>query len=168
MKRGLILVIGLPGVGKSTVAKLLAEKTDATVISSDVIRRELFPEKRDYSSQETQAVIKETNRRVQELLSAGKSVVLDALFTKQRPRDEYRKLASNLGTNFALVFVTAKENLVKERMEEREKKGDPSEAKFWYYLDRKAQFEPVEGDHLVIDNSGDLETLKQQVSSIRI
>lgn len=168
MKPSLTLVIGLPGVGKSTVARLIAEKSGAVIINSDIIRRELFPEKRDYSPQETQAVIRETDRRVQTLLKEGKSVILDALFTKQRPRNYYRQLAGNTGTNFTILFVTANDEAVKERLELRAQKGDPSEATFEYYLNRKAKFVPIKGEHVTIDNSGDFETLKRQVGSMDI
>src|SRR3989344_5724480 len=106
-RSGLTLVIGLPGVGKSTVARLLAEKIGGAVLNSDVTRRELFQNKREYSSKETQAVIKETEKRVTKFLKGGKSVILDALFTKQEPRDYYRKLAESLNADFEIVLVTA-------------------------------------------------------------
>lgn len=162
----LILVIGLPGSGKSTVARLLARKLDATVLNSDLIRRELFPESRTYSSQETQAVIKETEKRTQELLQRGATVILDALFTKQRPRDEYKKLAARMGVPFALVCVSAPEALIKERMDARAQVGDASEAGFAYYLDRKPHFESAGEGGLLIENGGGYEELVSRVEDL--
>jgi predicted kinase len=159
----LTLIAGLPGVGKSTVAQLLAEKTGAVVINSDVVRRELFPERRDYSSKETQAVITETDRRVREFLGKGKNVILDALFTKERPRKIHESLAKELGANFQILLVVANEDVVKERMDIRGQQESVSEATFAYYLDRKKHFEPIEGDHTVIDNSQDLDTLEARI-----
>lgn len=159
----LILVVGLPGSGKSTVARLLAEYTGAIVLNSDVLRRELFPDSRSYTSTETQAVIREMERRVRELLDQRRRVILDALFTKQRPRDSYRELAGSLGVPFCIVHVTAPEDTVRERLELRARVGDVSEATFVYYLDRKPHFEEPRGDHYTIENSGDTKQLESDV-----
>jgi len=166
MKPTLTLVIGLPGVGKSTVAKILAEQNGAVVINSDVIRREMFPGERSYSPEETWQVIKEQRRRVQELLQRGKSVILDALLTKRRAREESRKLANRLSVGLRIICVNADENVVESRMEERKKKGDVSEADFSYYLDRKKHFEPETGGCIVVDNSGTLKDLKTQLREV--
>lgn len=162
----LILVTGLPGSGKSTVAKMLAGELDAVVLNSDTLRRELFPVSRDYSSRETQAVIRETERRTKELLQAGRVVILDALFTKQRPRDEYKNVAEELGAPFVVVLVAASEEMTKTRMDLREEAGDASEATFAYYLDRKPHFEAVVGEHILIENRGDLKVLESRVREI--
>jgi uncharacterized protein len=162
----LILVTGLPGSGKSTVAGRIAEHVNAVVINSDTLRRELFPVTRTYDSNETQTVIRETRRRTRELLSEGKTVVLDALFTKQRPRDEYRRLAEELDIPYAIIHVTASEEAIRERLEARPRTGDASEATFEYYLDRKPHFEPIAGDHFRIDNSGGLPEMEEKVQAL--
>lgn len=165
-KPKLTIVIGLPGVGKSTVARLLAKKTGAVILNTDVTRRELFPNERTYSPEETQAVIEETERRVKGFLKQEKSVMLVALFTKKEPRDHYKKLAESMGVDFKIILVTADEEVIKKRMDAREQKGDPSEANFAYYLDRKPHFVPVQGEYIVIDNSGNTETLNAQLDKI--
>jgi len=162
----LILVTGLPGSGKSTVARLLAKQLDAHILNSDVIRRELYPIARTYSSQETQQVIRETERRARELLQAGGTVILDALFTKQRPREEYRELAQEIGAPFHIVYVVAPEEKTRERLELRAQLGDASEATFEYYLNRKPHFEAVQGEHFVIHNEGDGASLEANVREV--
>ncbi len=159
----LTLVTGLPGAGKTTVAKILAEQSEAVILNSDETRRELFPIRRVYTPEETRAVISETEERTRRLLKRGQSVILDALFTKQKPRSWYRDLAKQMGVNFRIILVVTPGELIEERLEKRPHTNDPSEATFAYYLDRKKHFEPVQGNHSVIDNSGDLETLKSKI-----
>ncbi len=159
----LILVTGLPGSGKSTVSRFLATELNAEIVNSDALRHILFPTARDYSSKETQVVIRETERLTRQLLEKGDVVILDALFTKQRPRNQYRILAHEVGVPFYIIHVSAPETVTKGRLEKRQGTGDASEATFAYYLDRKPHFEPVLGEHVLIQNSGDLEDLESQI-----
>lgn len=166
MQPTLFLVTGLPGAGKSTVARMLEEMTGATILNSDALRRELFPQSRAYSPAETQVVIRHQKQRAKAQIESGTSVILDALFTKERPRAYYRKLAQELGADFKLVLVTADEEKIKERIAKRLGEGaDPSEADFDYYLSRKKVFEPPPDPDLVIDTSGTLEAVAGQLAA---
>jgi predicted kinase len=89
-------------------------------------------------------------------------VVLDALFTKDEPRQHYRALAERIGTPFQIVYVTAPEQVIKERLEARAVSGDDSEATFALYLDRKPHF-VVPTDAIRIENNGDLAETARQV-----
>ena len=165
MKNYLVLVIGLPGVGKSTVSEIIAKEIGGVILNSDVLRQELFPEKRTYDSKETSTVIAETEKRCKELLQKGKNVTLDALFTKKNSREKYKGLAERLGANFLVIEVTADEPKIKERMDKRKLENNASEADFSYYLDRKSHFESELGA-LSIDNSGPREELVGKLKGI--
>ena len=65
-----------------------------------------------------------------------------------------------------MVLITADENRIKERLEKGRSSDNPSEATFTYYLDRKKHFEPVRGEYVVVDNSGDLEMFKERLLSV--
>lgn len=54
----LILMAGLPGTGKTTVARQLAERLHATILSKDTVRHALFtPELIEYSTEQDDFVI---------------------------------------------------------------------------------------------------------------
>ncbi len=163
----LVLVTGLPGVGKSTIAKLLVEHAGAFRLNSDSIRRELFPIERTYSDIETVHVIRETEKRAREALKVKKNIVLDALFTTTKSRKLYKKLTQKEGVDFRILYVYTKESLVQERMEKRAvEQKDESEAVFEHYLERKGRYEIPSEPHVKIDNSGSTEDLSSTLGSL--
>lgn len=148
----LVLVCGLPGAGKSTFAKALAEKTGAEYLSSDIIRRKML-EERTYSEQEKYRVYWNMVREAERLLSTGKNVVCDATFYKKKTRGEMRAAAERAGSEIAIVKCVLDERIVEERMEKRKLEGSESEADFSVYLKVKALFEPIEGEFIEVDTS---------------
>ena len=157
----LVLVCGLPGTGKSTVAERVAELLPASLLRTDVVRKELFPDP-TYASEESAAVYDELFSRATERLEDGEHVVLDATFRQRDLRERAAGVAAAAGADFRLVRVECAESVVRERIERRQREeDDESDADFAVYEQLKDEFEPIEGeDHVVVDNSGSLsETL---------
>lgn len=159
----LVVVCGLPGVGKSTVARAIADRLDADVLRTDVVRKELF-EAPEYTSDETRAVYDELLARARERLDDGRAVVLDATFKTRTRRHDARELAADIGAEFRLVYVDCDSEVVERRIAARD---DVSDADFEIHLQFKDRFEPVEMDHERIDNSGsERETVEQVDATI--
>ncbi len=140
----IILVAGLPGVGKTSVARELSKRFGLELLRSDVIRKEILG-KKTYEQEEKFAVYDEMFERAGRL----KNVVLDATFYKQELRDRARKLANALGTELFIVECVCPEELVKERLGKRY--GDESEAGYAAYKVVKRAFEPIKEWHIVAD-----------------
>ena len=96
-----ILVLGLPGSGKSYFAERLAQKIHAEYLNSDQIRKEMFPD-RTYSDSEKARVYEALLKKMQEAIDKEKDVVLDATFYKNKIREcldaLHRNDLSNLPT----------------------------------------------------------------------
>jgi aminoglycoside phosphotransferase family enzyme/predicted kinase len=101
----LVLVGGLPGTGKSTLALGLADANGWCTLRADEIRKELAglaPRQRGatdfgqglYQPEHTRRTYTVMLERAQRLLAEGESVVLDASFTDATWRDAARRLAS--------------------------------------------------------------------------
>ena len=146
----LAVVCGLPGVGKTTVAKRVAAHVDGDILRTDVIRKELFDDP-EYSEAETEAVYAELIRRASERVAAGSSVVLDATFADARFREAVREVGDRVADEFDLIEVECDEAVVERRIERRE---GISDADFEIHLRFKELFDRIESDHLVVDNSG--------------
>lgn len=157
----LVVVCGLPGVGKSTVARAVADRLDADVLRTDVVRKELF-ENPEYTSEESAAVYDELLARARERLAAGAPVVLDATFKTRTRRREARDLAEDVGAEFRLIYVDCDTDVVERRIAARD---DISDADFEIHLQFKDRFEPIQMDHERIDNSGSESETVQQVET---
>jgi aminoglycoside phosphotransferase family enzyme/predicted kinase len=100
----LVIVVGLPGTGKSTVATGLADRLGWELLCSDEVRKDLAglghaeraeaaPHQGLYTAQSRAAVYGELLRRAEVALGMGESVVLDATWLDPRQRAAARAVA---------------------------------------------------------------------------
>jgi len=148
----LVVACGLPATGKSTIARALGER-GFEVISSDVVRKELAgiaPTERRlegfqggiYSPDFTERTYEVLLDRARSLLSGGRSVVLDASFNRRDHRRAAARLAKEMGAQFACLWFDLSEEVIRERLEERFRKGrDPSDARPEIFAAQKRRFQ---------------------------
>jgi predicted kinase len=159
----LVGVGGLPGAGKSVVARKIADRLQGLLLRTDVVRKELYPAP-TYSEAENIAVYLEVRRRAEAALASGTSVVLDATFRLQSERESARQMAEKHRASWHFILVTAPEPLIRERLAQRS--GDASDADFAIYEEIRDQYEPVEEPYLHVDNSADLAHIDQQLARV--
>ncbi|WP_435145819.1 AAA family ATPase [Halobaculum sp. P14] len=159
----LFVVCGLPGAGKTTVSAAVAERIDAPLLRTDVVRKEEFPEP-DYTDEETAAVYDELLDRAGDALGRDGVAVLDGTFRRADLRDRTRDVADAHGASVVLVKVECDEAVARDRIAARE--GDESDADADVYELLRAEFEPVAGDHAVVDNSGSLAETRGQIDEL--
>jgi len=152
----LVLVIGLPGSGKSTVARIIAKEIRAKILRTDEIRKALIREPK-YNEMEKEMIYDAMFLAAEQLLKEGESVILDATFYKEELRDKAIDIAENLKKKFLIIECRAGDEIIKKRMEKRRKSMKSlSDADFEVYKKLKEKFEPIkEGmeEHVVIDTS---------------
>ena len=110
----LYMMFGYPGAGKTSTAKIIQKLTGAERLSSDEIRLEMFPNP-DYSQDEHDTVYKELNKRSEDLLQQGKSVVYDANLNRYAHRLEKYQLCERAGAKPVLLWIKAPRELARER-----------------------------------------------------
>jgi aminoglycoside phosphotransferase family enzyme/predicted kinase len=161
----LILMTGLPGTGKSTVARSLARELGASVLSTDRIRAER-PGRPRFSDRAKGGVYERMFDRAARRLEAGERVVLDGTFYLERLRHEGAAVGRKMGLPVFLVEVVAPVRLVKQRMEHRLRasRGRPPAA-FEVHGYIRRRFEPVRGRHFTVDTA-DPASWKRDVARI--
>jgi len=155
----LVVVCGLPGVGKSTVSRAVSERLDGIIVRTDVVRKELVDDP-EYTAAETATVYDELLGRARDRLAEGESVVLDGTFKSRERRAEARDLAESIGARFRLVRVECEESVVERRIDERD---GVSDADFEVHRQLRGRFDPVDADHLAVDNSGSERTTRRRI-----
>lgn len=124
----LVLVGGLPGTGKSTVARMLADRVGAVMMRSDELRRRR-PEQGRYEPATTEAVYSELLAEAERHLGLGRSVVLDATWSTSAHRALARAAADRAVADLVEIECTAPTEVTHQRIRRRLETGtDPSEA----------------------------------------
>jgi uncharacterized protein len=136
----LVLVGGLPGTGKSTLAGGLSAATGWALLRSDVLRKELAglsPSESAaaafqagmYGAEATASVYAELLSRAALLLSSGRSVILDATWTRQCWRDAAHELGQRAAAEVVELECEASRELSSLRLTQRGTEGrDASDA----------------------------------------
>ncbi len=126
----LIIMHGLAGSGKTTVAQRIARHCNAIHISSDIIRKQLFHIPLYASSHSslhsgiyTTTATEETYRTLAKLaevvLKANLTVVVDATFLKQVQRTAFHELSVQLQAPFYLLDCQENSHEIEQRIKNR-------------------------------------------------
>jgi uncharacterized protein len=126
----LVLVGGLPGTGKSTLAAGLADRFGWSVLRSDEVRKDLagigHTERVDagfreglYGPEATAATYRELLERARRLLALGEPVVLDASWTDAHYRAAAAEVAGETCSELVELECTAPTDVAAERLRAR-------------------------------------------------
>jgi aminoglycoside phosphotransferase family enzyme/predicted kinase len=168
-KRPVVIVVtGLIGSGKTTTATEAGRGLGYSVLSSDIIRKNLASvpaterhyDEMDsglYSPEFTSKTYEEMLRRARELLAAGRSVVLDASFKKRSDRLAAQELAHCAGARFLVIECKADDKTIKKWLKDRERGASMSDGRWEIFANFKKEFEKVDevppGNHLILDTN---------------
>ncbi len=153
----LLVMMGLPGTGKTHLARRLAVRLGAFQLLSDSIRKQLLgipiTERRwegynrgIYRGSLGKRTYDEMFRRAGLFLSSGNSVILDATFLHPESRERARRLAQQVGVPVIFLLVQCPERIVRRRLNRRKIEQSLSDANLEVYLAMKRRFVPPTGE----------------------
>lgn len=167
----LIITHGLSGSGKTVISKKISLATDLIHLRSDVERKRYFgfsenaktqsdPNAGIYSQESTDDIYSHLLEQSKKLLSAGYSVLVDATFLQRQQRNLFRSLAHELATPFIILYCTAENETLQQRVQLREKEGkDASEATEAVLITQQQNQEPLNADEKPYSHS--INTIKE-------
>ena len=146
----IIIICGLPGIGKTKVAKNLAPLVNAVILSTDKIRKELLSRPM-YGWREKRLIYDVMILMAKYLDKVGINCILDATFTRELSRHAVKEKLGLGNKDFHIIECICPEDIVILRL--RQRKHDYSDANFSVYNKMKKIYEPVKEEHITIDTS---------------
>lgn len=176
----LIMMCGLMGCGKTTLAAALAYELGLSVIRSDLIRKELAgiapltPIATAYGSglyaepmtKQTYATMAQQTRLA---LQGNAGIIVDASFGDPAQREQFANLAAELGRPWYLLYLSGSDELHMVRLRTRHNQGtDASDGRGELYAQQKQQFSPpaIDAHAIHLDASRSLDTLLHDVYQV--
>ena len=175
----LIVVCGLSGTGKSTVARMLQHRSGFQAINSDRVRKSLAGVSAHehvrtdyganiYSNRFTRIAYDVMLAEAETLLSDGCGAILDATFKASADRQLALALAARRGVPVLFVECVVGEDEAIRRLERRGSMHDEvSDATPEVYERQRAEFEPIREipprNHVRIDTTGGHEQLVTEI-----
>jgi predicted kinase/osmotically-inducible protein OsmY len=148
----IVVVMGLPATGKTTLASKLACRLGLVHISSDQVRKGLAGLRRDeprpepfrggiYGRAMTRRVYSAMRGVARRWLRRGRSVVLDATFGDARERAAVRRMAVRAGASVRFMVCQAPDGTIVERLAARAgQSGGSSDARPELWPELKAAY----------------------------
>lgn len=118
-----LVVVGLPGAGKSFFAIKFSETFSAPLVAADRIRHELFASP-SHSNDENELVGRIVNYQIEELLKSRRSFIVDGNFNARADRVRLGQLAKKSGYDTYIIWVQTDASTCRARALKRSAKRE--------------------------------------------
>ena len=150
-----VMLCGLPGTGKSTLAAHLSQEFGLVHLESDYLRRKLFgcP---THSGQESVRLFTAIYERARELLSEGYGLLFDSTNLIESHRQITYDIAQNAKAKLIIIRLVCSPSVVKSRLRQRVlREGQNSNADWQVYKKLSKTEDQIIPKHYVLDASSE-------------
>lgn len=164
----LVLLVGAPGTGKSTLARRLQRALRAELVQTDRVRKQLFPEPR-YTGGEHAAVYGWCHDVLRSVLRVGKRAIFDATNLEERNRRRVYEIADACQARLIVVWTVSPPRVVQDRLLRRGwgwDEEDLSDADWEVYLELRRKADAIRRPHLVVNTATDMEPFIERILAL--
>jgi predicted kinase len=153
----LLIMAGLPGTGKSTLARALAERMHGHVLDKDRVRDALFgPDRIEFSTEQDDLVVSLMLQAAAHIWWKDEraTIILDGrVFSKNSQLKQVTEFAERLGQRWRLIECVCSDETARRRLAEDQQKGaHPAANRNPALYDAvKSRFEPIPEPKIVVD-----------------
>lgn len=165
-RKHVILIIGLPGSGKTTIAKRLSRKYNIQHLSTELLRAEYLNIDReesdcDFTEEQQKHIYSELANKAVKILKTNDCLIIDGVFRSQIQRTQlYETLSEIEDINYLKFWIQCEESIEVARLIERKNSNTICPAGVETFKKIKIVFEPptVNENFIPIDNSDSLDS----------
>lgn len=152
-------ICGLPGSGKSTAARVLREALGWPLITTELVRLELYPELApsqaddDFTPEELKATYAALSARTSKLLARYSRVIVDGVFRTLEQRNALTAVARSGGTEVTWILLTCDPAIARHRLITRNQFAASGPAGPKAYQKISGEFDPLPDPAIRIDTT---------------